>query len=140
MDGHRGDDFLNWEGTMIFVVQLLRGAARLDIASAELYQVSYLICWRRFSACVCVSLHSLLGFFQSLSGHIVHRVHPVGVCRTSGVERFCRCWVHGCGVEAIVSVEWRNTVTCVVELLYANSAIGSRCIQSSCSLPTNAQR
>jgi len=38
----RGDDFLDLEGTMILVIQLLLGSARFDVASAEHHQVPYL--------------------------------------------------------------------------------------------------
>jgi len=59
-DGERGDDFLNLKGTVVFVVQFLRRAARPNVASAEHDQVSHLIGWRWLSAWVGVQSHSFL--------------------------------------------------------------------------------
>ena len=39
-----GDDFLDLEGTVIFVIHLLRGSAPFDVAPAEHHQVPYLEC------------------------------------------------------------------------------------------------
>jgi len=38
-DGERGNDLLDLEGAMIFVVQLFRGSARFDVAATKHYQV-----------------------------------------------------------------------------------------------------
>ena len=63
MDGEWGDNFLNLEGTMVFMVQFFRGATRFDVAATEHYQVSYLMCWRFLSGRIGVLAHSLLCFF-----------------------------------------------------------------------------
>jgi len=65
--GERRDDFLNLEGTMIFVVQFSRGSARFDIVSVEHNQISYLVCRRFLSVRVGVSAHSVLCSLQPSS-------------------------------------------------------------------------
>jgi len=87
-DSQGGDDFLDLEGTMILVVQLLLGMARLDVVSIEHYQVSYLVCWGFLPRWVSVSAHSLLCIFQSLPRFVVHCVHPVGVNLARWIEGF----------------------------------------------------
>jgi len=96
---------------MILVVQFPQWAARFDVAAVEHYQVSYLVCSGLFSCRIGVPAHLLLCFLQPFQGLVVHGVHPVGVDLACWVEGFRCRRVHGCWVEAVVSVEWRHTVT-----------------------------
>ena len=82
-----GDDFLDLEGTVILVIQFLRGPARFDVASAEHHQVPYLKCWGLLPHWVRISLHSFLCFFQPFSGFVVHGVHPMGVYFAGRIQR-----------------------------------------------------
>jgi len=107
-----GDDLLDLEGAMIFVVQLLRWSARFDVASIEYYQVSHLVCWGFLSVWVGITSHSLLCIFQPLSGFIMHGVYPMSVYFAGQVQGAYCCRVYGHWVEAIVSVEWGHTVSC----------------------------
>ena len=107
----RGDDFLDLEGTVIFVIQLLRGSAHSDVAPAEHHPVPYLECWGFLPRWVRISPYSFLCFFQPFSGFVVHGVHPMGVYFAGRVERLRRRWVHGHRVKAVVSVEWGHTVS-----------------------------
>jgi len=83
----RGDDFLDLEGTVILVIQLLRGSTGFDVASAEHHQVPYLECWGFLPYWVCISPYSFLCFFQPFSRFVVHGVYPVGVYFAGRVER-----------------------------------------------------
>ena len=65
-DSERGDDLIDLERAMIFVVQLLRWSVRFDIAATKHYQVSYLVCGRFLSCWIGVPAHSLLCLFQPL--------------------------------------------------------------------------
>jgi len=112
VDRQGGNDFLNLAGAMILVVQLLRRAARFDVAPIEHYQVSYLVSWRFLSYRVVILAHSLLCIFQPPLGLVVHSVHPVSVDLAHWVEGFCRCGVHGCRVEAVVSIKRGHTIPC----------------------------
>ena len=107
-----GDDLLDLEGAMIFVVQFPRGAACFDIAAIKHYQVSYLVCQGFLSRRIGVLVHLLLRFFQSFLGFVVHSMHPVGVGFAGWVERPHRRRIPGCREEAIVGVEWGHTITC----------------------------
>ena len=107
-----GNNFLDLKGTVIFVIQLLRGSARFDVAPAEHYQVPYLECWGFLPCWVRISPHSFLCFFQPFSGFVVHGVHPMGVYFAGRVERLRQRRVHGHRVKAVVSVEWGHTVSC----------------------------
>jgi len=88
LDTQGGDDFLDLEGTMILVVQFLRGVVRFDVAPVEHYQVSYLIWLGFLSRRVGVSAHSLLCIFQPFPGFVMHSVHPVGIDLARWVQRF----------------------------------------------------
>jgi len=109
-DSQGGNDLPDLEGTVILVVQLLRGAARFDVASIEYYQVSCLVSWGFLPCQIGVSAHSLLWLFLSSPGFVVYCVHPVGVDLAHWVEGFRRRRVHGWQVEAIVSVERGHTI------------------------------
>jgi len=87
-DGQWGDDFLDLEGTMILVIQLLRGVARFDVAPIEHHQVSYLVCRGFLSRRIGVPAHSLLFIFQPFPGLFVHGLHP-----GSGRRFGCPGWV-----------------------------------------------
>ena len=110
-DGQWGNAFLDLEGTMIFVVQLLRWSARFDVTAVEHYQVSYLICWGFCSGRVGIAAHSFLGFLEPFSEFVMYGVHPVGVYLARWVEGLGRRWAHGYWVKAIVSIEWRHTIS-----------------------------
>ena len=109
-DSQGGDNFLDPEGTMILVVQLLRRPARFDVAPIEHYQVSYLVCRGFLPGRIRVLTYSFLCIFQPLPGLVVHGVHPVGVTLACWVEGFRSRGVHGFWVEAIVSVEQGHTI------------------------------
>ena len=105
MNGERGDDFLDLEGTMILVVQFLRGAACFDVSAAEHYQVSYSVCGGFLTPSVGIPPHSFLGCIETFSGFLVYH-HPVPVHCTSWVERFLVVRrVQGCWVESIIRIE-----------------------------------
>jgi hypothetical protein len=72
-----GDDLLDLEGTMIFVVHLLGGSTGGDIMSVEHYQVGDLISGCLLLTGVGIPPHSLLCFFQSFPSSKVHGVHPM---------------------------------------------------------------
>jgi len=97
---------------MILVVQLSRGAARLDVMAVKHHQVSYMVCRRFTSRRIGVPGHSLPCFFQSFLGLIMHGVHSVGVGLAGGVQWFRRHRAHGYWMEAIVSVKRGHTVYC----------------------------
>ena len=110
-DRQRGDDFFNLEGAMIFVVQLPCGAACFDVASAEHHQVSYLVNGGFLLHWVSVPVHLFLGSFQSSSGLVVYRPHPVSVYRTGHFEQFVVWWVQCCRVESVIRIEGGYPVT-----------------------------
>ena len=83
------DDFLDLEGTMIPVVQLLRGTACFDVVAVEHYQVSYLVCWGVFLGWVGVPAYLFLCFFQSFPGLVVYGMRPMHVDLAGWVEGFC---------------------------------------------------
>ena len=66
-DSQWGNDFLDLKGSMVLVVQFVRGAVRFDVASAEHHQVSYLVGRRFFPPGISVPAHPLLYLFQPLS-------------------------------------------------------------------------
>ena len=59
-DGEWGDDFLDLEGAVVLVIQLLGGAPSLDVPTIEHYQVADLVCRRLLACGVCVPAHSIL--------------------------------------------------------------------------------
>ena len=87
-DGQGGGGFLDLEGTMILVVQFLRGVMRFDVASVEHQHVSYLVCRGFLSRRVGVSAHSLLCLFQAFPEFVVYSVHPVGIDLACWVQWF----------------------------------------------------
>jgi len=109
-DGQWGDDFFDLKGTMVLVLQLLRGAACFDVAPVEHYQVSYLVSRGFLPRRVGVSLHSLLCVFQSFPGFVVYGVHPVGIDLACQVQGFRCRGVHGHWVAAVVGVKRRHTI------------------------------
>jgi len=110
-DGQWGEDFLNLEGTMVFVIQFLQGTARFNVASAEHHQVPYLVCRRLLFVRVSVSAHPFLCCFQPIPGFVLYRLHAVGVYLTGRVQRFSGWWVDRCGVAPVVSVERRHPIS-----------------------------
>ena len=111
VDSQQGNDFLNLEGVMIFMIQLPQQSARFNVTSIEHHQVSYLVCWGFLSRWIGVSAYSLLCFFQALPRLVVHCVHPVCIHLAAWVERFHQRRVYSYRIEAIVSIEWRHTVS-----------------------------
>jgi len=109
--GKRRDEFFDLEGTMIFVVHLPRGVARLDVVSVEHDQVPNLVCGALLVTGVCVPVHPLLCCLETLSGLVVHGVHPVRVDLAGGVEDIDRSRVRGVGVESVIGVERRQART-----------------------------
>jgi len=107
----RRDEFFDLEGPMIFVVHLPRRATRLDIASVEHNQVPYLVCGGLLAIGVCVPAHPLRCRLETLSGLVVHGVHPVRVDLAGGVEDIDRSRVRGVGVESVIGVERRQART-----------------------------
>jgi len=86
-------------------------AACFDVLATEHYQVSYLVCWGVFLGWVGVLAYSFLRFFQSFLGLAMYGVYPIRIDLASWVEGFCCRRVHSHQMEAIVSVEWRHTVS-----------------------------
>jgi len=108
-----GDDFLDLERTMILVIQFPRRAARFDISAVKHDEVLCLVCRRRLSVWVPISPHSFLRCFQAPSGLVLHRLHPVGVDGTGGVDRLLiRVRRVQCSwVEAVIGVKGRDSVS-----------------------------
>jgi len=109
--GERRDEFFDLEGAMIFVVHLPRGATCLDIASVEHNQVPHLVCGGLLLTGVCVPAHLLLCRLETLSGLVVHGVHPVRIDLAGGVEDINRSRVRGVGIESVIGVERRQART-----------------------------
>jgi len=113
----RRDNFLHLEGTMIFVVQLLRWLACFNVVPTKHDQVSYLVHWRFLSCRICVLAHVFPGHFQTFSGFIVYHAYPVQVDCAGWVEGFALHWIHGYGVESVVGIERGHTVGCCGRLV-----------------------
>jgi len=96
---------------MIFVVQLPCRTARFDVMSAEHHQISYLVSGGFLSHRVSVPAHPFLYGFQSFSGLVMHRLHPVSVYRTSRVEWFMVWCVQSCRVKSIIHIEGHHPGT-----------------------------
>ena len=108
-NGERYDDFLSLEGAMILVVQLPGRTAGLDVPSVKDNQVADLVFGGLLSIRIRVLAHSLLCCLQTLTGFLVHSVHPVHIDLTGGVQRIFCGWVGSRRVESVVGVEWRKS-------------------------------
>ena len=100
-----GNDFLNLEGAMILVVQLLRGSACSDVAPIVYDQGSHLICRGFFSGWVRVSVHSFLRGFQAFSGFLVYGLHPMRIDFAGQVQWFFCRWVDCSWVEPVIGIK-----------------------------------
>jgi hypothetical protein len=109
----RCNDLLDLEGVMILVVHLSREAEHLDIAAAEYNQVADLVFGYLLSIHVYIAAHSLMCRLESLSGLVVHSVHPILIDLAGRVEKITRqrgLWQLG-GIR-----NWRKTVTSQFQL------------------------
>ena len=104
------DDLFHLEGAMILVIQLPGGAARLDVAPVEHYQVSDLVFRGLGALGVRVAVHSFVCRYQSFGGCLVYRIHLVGVNLADGVQGSQGGWVGGHRMESVVSVEQRHPI------------------------------
>jgi len=109
LNGKGRDDSFHLEGTMIFVVQLLRWSARFDIVPVEQDQVPYLVGGGLSPPLINVAMHSFLHCLQSFSGLLVYCMHPVGVKLTRRIEGSVGGSVGGDGMEFVVGVEWGHS-------------------------------
>jgi len=106
-----GDDFLNLEGAMILVVQLLRWSVSFDFVSAEYNQVSYLVYQRFLSGWICVSVYSFFCYFQTFPRLVMYGVYPIYIDPAGEVQWFSGRWVDGHRVESIISVEREHSIS-----------------------------